>query len=55
MDDSRLDRVDLAPDQIPSRWYNVIPDLPCAPAEFLDPGILETDGLDVLRAISSRE
>lgn len=37
MDDPRLERVDLAADQIPSRWYNVIPDLPSAPAEFLDP------------------
>jgi tryptophan synthase beta chain len=37
MDASRLERVDLPADEIPSRWYNVIPDLPCAPPEFLDP------------------
>jgi tryptophan synthase beta chain len=37
MRDSRLERVDLPADQIPSRWYNVIPDLPCPPAEYLDP------------------
>ena len=37
MHDTRLDRVDLSADDIPSRWYNVIPDLPCPPAEFVDP------------------
>lgn len=37
MQSSRLERVDLPADEIPSRWYNVIPDLPCAPPEFLDP------------------
>jgi tryptophan synthase beta chain len=37
MSDSRLERVDLPADELPSRWYNVIPDLPCAPSEFLDP------------------
>src|SRR5437879_1911752 len=37
MDDSRLERMDLPGDQLPTRWYNVTADLPCAPAEFLDP------------------
>ena len=32
-----LERIDLAVDQLPPRWYNVIPDLPVAPPEFLDP------------------
>jgi tryptophan synthase beta chain len=37
MDDSRLERVDLPVGEVPARWYNVIPDLPCAPSEFLNP------------------
>lgn len=37
MNHSRLERVDLPAEEVPSRWYNVIPDLPCAPAEFIDP------------------
>ncbi|MBV9309295.1 MAG: TrpB-like pyridoxal phosphate-dependent enzyme [Solirubrobacterales bacterium] len=32
-----LQRIDLPIDQLPPRWYNVIPDLPTAPPEFLDP------------------
>jgi len=33
-----LERVDLAVDGIPDRWYNVIPDLPRAPDELIDGG-----------------
>lgn len=33
----RLERIDLPLDRLPARWYNVLPDLPCAPAEFIDP------------------
>src|ERR687883_2055510 len=32
-----LERIDLPIDQIPDRWYNVLPDLPRAPDELLDP------------------
>ena len=32
-----LERVDLPVDRIPDRWYNVLPDLPRAPDELLDP------------------
>lgn len=31
------ERFELSPDQIPTRWYNVVPDLPRAPAPLLDP------------------
>jgi tryptophan synthase beta chain len=31
-----IDRVDLPVDQIPTRWYNVIPDLPRIPEEYID-------------------
>jgi len=37
MSNPRLERVDLPIDQLPLRWYNVIPDLPRAPSEFIDP------------------
>ncbi len=30
------DRVDLSADRIPERWYNVLPDLPRMPEEYLD-------------------
>src|SRR2546430_10367135 len=32
-----LERVALPVDRIPDRWYNVLPDLPRAPDELLDP------------------
>ncbi|MEU6853962.1 TrpB-like pyridoxal phosphate-dependent enzyme [Actinacidiphila alni] len=31
-----IDRVDLPVDKIPTRWYNVIPDLPRLPEEYID-------------------
>ena len=31
-----VDRVDLSVDRIPSRWYNVIPDLPRLPEKYID-------------------
>ncbi len=33
---AHLDRVDLPVEQIPERWYNVLPDLPRMPEEYLD-------------------
>ncbi len=32
----RLDRIDLPVERIPERWYNVVPDLPRLPADYLD-------------------
>jgi tryptophan synthase beta chain len=32
------DRVDLPADRIPERWYNVLPDLPRMPEEYVDSG-----------------
>ena len=32
-----LERIDLPADRMPDRWYNVLPDLPRAPDEFIDP------------------
>jgi len=32
----RLDRIDLPAERIPERWYNVLPDLPRMPADYLD-------------------
>lgn len=37
MQTSQLDRVDLPAGRIPERWYNVLPDLPRMPEEYLDP------------------
>ncbi len=37
MSSERLTRIDLPADRLPARWYNVLPDLPRAPAEFVDP------------------
>jgi tryptophan synthase beta chain len=31
-----LDRIDLPIERIPERWYNVLPDLPRMPAQYLD-------------------
>ncbi len=31
------ERIDLPVDRIPTRWYNVIPDLPRLPEEYIDP------------------
>ena len=36
MQTAHLDRVDLPIERIPERWYNVLPDLPRMPAEYLD-------------------
>ncbi|MGO9247273.1 MAG: TrpB-like pyridoxal phosphate-dependent enzyme [Solirubrobacteraceae bacterium] len=36
MQTAHLDRVDLPAERIPERWYNVLPDLPRMPAEYLD-------------------
>jgi tryptophan synthase beta chain len=36
MQQSQLERVDLPAKRIPERWYNVLPDLPRMPEEYLD-------------------
>ncbi|MGD1057984.1 MAG: TrpB-like pyridoxal phosphate-dependent enzyme [Solirubrobacteraceae bacterium] len=36
MPSEQWDRVDLPVDRIPQRWYNVLPDLPRMPEEYLD-------------------
>jgi len=36
MQTSQLGRVDLPVERIPQRWYNVLPDLPRMPEEYLD-------------------
>jgi tryptophan synthase beta chain len=36
MQPTQLDRVDLPAERIPERWYNVLPDLPRMPEEYLD-------------------
>jgi tryptophan synthase beta chain len=36
MHKAHLDRVDLPLERIPERWYNVLPDLPLMPEEYLD-------------------
>lgn len=36
MQTSFVERVDLPADRIPERWYNVLPDLPRMPEEYLD-------------------
>jgi tryptophan synthase beta chain len=49
-----LERVDLPVDRIPDRWYNVIPDLPRAPEELLDPETREPLSEDYLTRILPR-
>jgi tryptophan synthase beta chain len=34
--ETHLDRIDLSADRIPERWYNVLPDLPRMPEDYLD-------------------
>jgi tryptophan synthase beta chain len=55
-----LERIDLPVDRIPDRWYNVLPDLPRAPDELLDPRTrlpLDEDYLERLlpRALVAQE
>lgn len=55
-----LARIDLPVDRIPDRWYNVLPDLPRAPDELLDPKSgkpLSQDYLERLlpRALAAQE
>ena len=39
--ETHLDRVDLSSARIPERWYNVLPDLPRMPADYLDATVEE--------------
>src|SRR3984885_4472707 len=39
--ETHLDRVDLPSDRIPERWYNVLPDLPRMPEDYLDATVEE--------------
>lgn len=47
----RFERVDLPADEAPQRWYNVLPDLPRAPDEMLDPKSGEKLGNDYLERL----
>lgn len=47
----RLERFDLPIDAIPDRWYNVLPDLPRLPDEYLDPETREPCSDEYLEAI----
>lgn len=37
MRDAALELIHLPPERLPDRWYNVLPDLPRAPEQYLDP------------------
>lgn len=47
----RFERVDLPADEAPQRWYNVLPDLPRAPDEMLDPKSGEKLGNEYLERL----
>ncbi|TMK38801.1 MAG: TrpB-like pyridoxal phosphate-dependent enzyme [Actinobacteria bacterium] len=49
-----LERIDLPADAIPDRWYNVLPDLPRLPDEYLDPETGEPCSDQYLEAILPR-
>ena len=49
-----LERIDLPIDRIPDRWYNVLPDLPRAPDELLDPQTRQPLSEDYLERILPR-
>jgi tryptophan synthase beta chain len=46
-----LERFDLSADQVPNRWYNVIPDLPRAMDKLLDPDTMEPASDEYLRRL----
>jgi tryptophan synthase beta chain len=49
-----LERIDLPIDRIPDRWYNVLPDLPRAPEELIDPQTGEPLSEDYLARLLPR-
>jgi len=49
-----LERIDLPVDRIPDRWYNVLPDLPRAPDELIDPQTGEPLSEDYLARLLPR-
>ena len=49
-----LERIDLPIDRIPDRWYNVLPDLPRAPDELMDPQTGEPLSEDYLARLLPR-
>ncbi|CAN5239013.1 TrpB-like pyridoxal phosphate-dependent enzyme [soil metagenome] len=48
MTDQRRHKILLDEDEMPTRWYNVIPDLPAPPPPVLHPGTLQPVGPDDL-------
>ncbi|WP_107082080.1 TrpB-like pyridoxal phosphate-dependent enzyme [Streptomyces caatingaensis] len=46
-----LERHDLPAARIPKRWYNVLPDLPRAPDDFLDPRTREPVGTEYMERL----
>lgn len=49
-----VERIDLAATELPTRWYNVIPDLPCPPEQYLDPVTREPAGEEYMEALTPR-
>lgn len=49
-----VERFDLAAEELPTRWYNVIPDLPCPPEQYLDPATREPAGEQYMEALTPR-
>jgi tryptophan synthase beta chain len=49
-----VERIDLAAADLPTRWYNVIPDLPCPPEQYVDPVTGEPATEDFMQALTPR-
>jgi tryptophan synthase beta chain len=49
-----VDRIDLALEQLPARWYNAIPDMPSLPEDYIDPSSGEKASKEWLERISPR-
>jgi tryptophan synthase beta chain len=49
-----VERIDLPASELPTRWYNVIPDLPCPPEQYLDPVTREPAAEEYMEALTPR-
>jgi tryptophan synthase beta chain len=49
-----VERIDLPASELPTRWYNVIPDLPSPPEQYYDPGTGEPAQDDYMEGMMSR-
>lgn len=49
-----VERIDLPAAELPTRWYNAIPDLPCPPEQYIDPVTRAPAGEEFMEALTPR-